>query len=124
MELGELAGTDYRVVTDMAACLHGKGGSGHLWQPRMDWRKWSLGVDITQQSEQREAADGRRGIAAQVEMQEAAEGEGGVRGWMEEEEEEETERIHQQRQHQRRNQEQQKGAALEGAAGGPAGGEV
>ena len=36
----------------------------------------SLGVgfeDSTQQREQREAADGRRGIAAQVEMQEAVE---------------------------------------------------
>ena len=36
--------------------------------------------DITQQREQREAADGGRGIAAQVEMQEAVE----WGGWVEE----------------------------------------
>ena len=55
---------------------------------------------------------------------EGAEGEGGVGGWVGDEEEEKAERTQHQRQHQRRNQVQQQEAALGGAAGEPAGGEV
>jgi len=76
VELGELAGTDYRMVADMAACMAKKGvgfygsqgwtGVGGFWE-------WDSRTSPSRGS-RGEAADGEGGITAQEEVQEAAGG--------------------------------------------------
>ena len=129
MELGELAGTDYRMVADMAAFMAKKGvgfygsqgwtGEGGVWEwdSRTSPNRGSRGK--LQMEE--EALQRRWKCKRQLE---GAEGEGasglsGVRGWVEDEEDEEDEeekadRMQQQRQHQRRNQVQEQEATMEG----------
>ena len=132
MELGGLAGTDYRLVADMAACM-AKEGVG--FYARQGWNggdgvwEWDSRTSTSRGSKgrlQMEEEEFKRRSRCKRQM-DGAEGEGGVRGWVEDEEE--VERRQQQRQLWRRSQVQQEEAALEGVegaacAGEPAGGET
>ena len=110
----------------MAACMAKEGVGFYArqgWTGRDGVWEWDSRTSASRGSKgklQMEAEEFERRDKCKRQL-EGAEGEGGVRGWLEVEEEE-AERIQAQKQHRRRSQMQQEEAALEGAAGEPAGG--
>ena len=104
-----VAGSDYKLVVVMAACMETEGVGFYA---RQGW-EWDSRTYVSPGSQS-------RGSKRQLE---GAEGVGGVRGWVEDAEGK-AERQQRLRQQQRRSQVQQEEAALEGAVGGPAGGDA
>ena len=139
VELVEMAGTDYRMVADMAACMAKEGvgfyarqgwaGRGGVWEwdSRTSPSRLSRGSRGKLQMEEEELqrkwkckrqSSGEAGEAG-WRRREGAGGEGRKRDWVEDEREEAEHRLGQEG-----SQVQQEEAAPEGAAGEPDGGEA
>ena len=92
MELGELAGTDYRMVADMAACMAKEGVGFYArqgWTGRDGVWEWDSRTSPSRGSRgklQMEEEEFERRWKCKRQL-EGAEGEGGKRGWVEDEEE-------------------------------------